>query len=207
MRRNLRPPGGRFADFEQGREPNRMPSVTLVKPNPALLGEYEAALAQGWSPQTTRDVSGEHLEALRRDRDAFLRDLLDPNGVVTLPDGRRVPRLPFHLFWIVDDGFCGQISFRFQPGTDDLPDWVSGHVGYAIVPWKRRRGYATTALGLVLPLARAEGLARVCVTCDDDNEGSRRAILAHGGVLSHTTPLDERPGRTKLHFWIATPEG
>ena len=183
-----------------------MSPITLVRPSAALLPEYEAALAQGWSPQTTRDVSGEYLEALRRDPDMFLHDLTDPNGQVKLPDGSLVPRLPFHLFWIVDGAFCGQITFRFQPGTDELPPWVSGHIGYAIVPWKRRRGYATQALRLVLPVARAEGLNRVAITCDDDNEGSRRAILANGGVLSHTVPHEEHPGRSKLHFWVPTTE-
>jgi predicted acetyltransferase len=183
-----------------------MSAVTLVRPSAALLPEYEAALAQGWSPQTTRDVSAAYLEALRRDRAAFLRDLTDPNGKVRLPDGRVFPRLPFHLFWIVDEGFCGQITFRFQRGTEALPDWVSGHVGYAIVPWKRRRGYATQALRLVLPVARAEGMDRVAITCDDDNEGSRRAILANGGVLSSSWPNEERLGRSKLHFWVPTPE-
>ena len=100
-----------------------------------------------------------------------------------LGNGAEVPRLPGCERWIWDGEFCGRINLRFLEGTEALPAFVSGHIGYAVVPWKRRRGYATEALRLMLPLARAEGLARVEITCDADNEASRRVILANGGVL------------------------
>jgi len=51
------------------------------------------------------------------------------------------------------------------------------------VPWKRRRGYAKKALGLLLPIARAEGLPHVELTTDPTNLASRRVIEANGGTL------------------------
>ena len=178
------------------------PAIRLVAPNRALLPSYAAALERGWSSRTTRDVSGEELAALRADPEAFLDDLTRQDGAVTLDDGRRVPRLPFRLFWITDGEFAGSINLRFQHGTEKLPPYVSGHVGYGVVPWKRRRGYATRALALLLPIARAEGLARVLVTCDDGNIASRKVILANGGAFAGTAP-DPVTGATKLLFWIA----
>jgi len=50
-----------------------------------------------------------------------------------------VPRLPGRVLWVWDGEFCGVINLRFVPGTLDLPPHVSGHAGYAIVPWKRRK--------------------------------------------------------------------
>ena len=89
---------------------------------------------------------------------------------------------------------------RFVPGSDELPPHVSGHIGYAVVPWKRGHGYATEALRLLLPVAREVGLKRVQLTCDPDNAASQKVITANGGVLErgHT----DEDGMAKLSFWI-----
>jgi predicted acetyltransferase len=73
-----------------------------------------------------------------------------------------------------------------------------------VVPWKRGRGYATAALRAILPVARSEGLARVLITCDDDNEASRRVILANGGMLAGSTRHPSRPRHRKLAYWVST---
>ena len=76
-----------------------------------------------------------------------------------------------------------------------LPPHVSGHIGYSVVPAKRRRGYATEALRQLLPIARQHGLRRVSLTCDADNAPSRRVAEANG-----FQPAGSRePG--KLLFW------
>ncbi|MGO4572176.1 GNAT family N-acetyltransferase [Microvirga sp. 2TAF3] len=181
-------------------------TIALIRPSLDWLPAYEHALAQGWSPNTDQDVSREQLEQLRRGPEQFLHDLYN-SPTIRLPDGREVPRLPAHDFWISDGEFCGRVGLRFQRGTEELPPTSLGHIGYAIVPWKRRRGYATQALRLILPVARTEGLSRVLITCDDDNEASRKVILANGGVPAGTIPHKARPGHMKLSFWVPTPEG
>ena len=172
-----------------------------------MLPEYAAALETGWSPNTTRDVSGAQLAQLRADPAGFLASLDENAGApVTLGDGRVVPRLPGPILWIWDGAFCGAINLRYQQGTLDLPAHVSGHVGYTIVPWKRQQGIATAALRLLLPIAAARGLPRVLVTCDEDNVASRRVIERVGGVASGGVPGPEPGSPEKLLYWVTTRE-
>lgn len=132
------------------------------------------------------EAGREDLAAIESDAEAFVAGLVDvqANGApVTLPDGSRVPRLPGYRLWMWDGEFAGSIGFRWQPGTSELPPHVLGHIGYAVVPWKRGRGYAKEALRLMLVRAHAEGLAFVHITTDPDNLASQRVIEANGGVL------------------------
>jgi predicted acetyltransferase len=159
------------------------PSLELHEPNLAQLPAYAAALEQGWSPNNTWDVSKEELDAISADPVAFIRRLTEEGGTVRLPDGSEVPKLPMHARWMWDGDFVGRISLRWQPGTDGLPEYVLGHIGFAVVPWKRRRGYATRALALMLEQARAVGLTRVEITADIDNIASQGVILANRARL------------------------
>jgi predicted acetyltransferase len=64
-----------------------------------------------------------------------------------------------------------------------LPLTCSGHIGYAIVPWRRREGLASFALAALLPEARAQGLPHVDLTVDPDNAASIGVIRNCGGAL------------------------
>ena len=57
---------------------------------------------------------------------------------------------------------------------------------------------------MILPVCRAEGFSRVLITCDDDNEASRKVILANGGEPAGTLPHMSRPGHVKCLFWVPT---
>src|SRR5690242_12260572 len=125
--------------------------MELVIPAAEHLPSYVAALERGWSADNTRglDAAREELALIAQDASAFVASQVDREAKgppVTLPDGSKVNRLPGYRKWLWDGEFCGSIGFRWQPGTTDLPAHVLGHIGYAVVPWKQRRGYATRAL-------------------------------------------------------------
>lgn len=169
--------------------------MQLVWPAQEYLASYVAALERGWSPDNMRGevAAREELARISADPAAFLAALVDRDAKgppITLPDGSTVPRLPGYRRWMWDGEVCGSIGLRWQPGTTALPPHCLGHIGYAVVPWKQGRGYATLALGLLLPDARAEGLPFVELTTEPANIASQRVIVANGGVLVErfTTP-------------------
>jgi predicted acetyltransferase len=160
-----------------------MTHFTLETPSLARLPAYAEALERGWSPNNVRDVSGEQLALIRADAAGFIASLLSQRGTITLPDGSQVPKLPSRTSWMWDGEFCGSIGLRWQPDTDALPPHVLGHIGFAVVPWKRGHGYAGRALSLMLPEARVVGLNHVEITTEPDNFASRRTIERNGGRL------------------------
>ena len=162
--------------------------MELVRPGFEQLAGYVAALERGWSADNERGVEAarEELSRSHIDAAAFLASMEDREGngpPITLPDGSAAKRLPGFRRWLWDGEFCGSIGVRWQPGTTALPSYCLGHIGYAVVPWKQRLGYATSALRLILPEARAIGLPYVEITTDPDNIASQRVIEANGGIL------------------------
>ena len=137
--------------------------MQLVRPGPEHLSGYVAALERGWSADNERgqEATREELARIKANAVAFLDSMEDRDGKgspVTLPDGSVAKRIPGFKRWLWDGEFCGSIGLRWQPGTTELPSHCLGHIGYAVVPWKQRRGYATSALRLILPEAKAVGL-------------------------------------------------
>jgi predicted acetyltransferase len=181
--------------------------MELVWPGEQYIGSYVGALQRGWSPDNVRpEAAAEELAAIEEDAKAFLTSLVDREArgkPVTLPDGSIVPRLPGYRRWMWDGEFCGSIGFRWQKGTSELPAYCLGHVGFAVVPWKRRSGCATQALAIILEDARAEGLQWIEITTDPTNVASQRVIEANGGVLHERfTKLAQYGGGEALRYRI-----
>ena len=155
------------------------------------------------------DARFAELERIESDPAAFLESLDDPvgRGVVRMADGSTAQRLPGFVRWMWDGDIAGSIGLRWQPGTAELPPTCLGHIGYSVVPWKRRRGYGTAALALILPEARRIGLPYVEVVTDADNVASQRVITANGGLLVETFgKLAAHGGATGLRYRIAIAE-
>lgn len=179
-----------------------MPSASA--PSPHLAGELELR------PPAVQDESQGRLAQAECLQDAFdfllmrsdetwadwLSRIAREHAGTDLPEGR-VPATM--LFAFVGDDLVGRVSIRHELNAFLLE--VGGHIGYAVRPAFRRRGYATEILRQSLETAGGLGIEQVLVTCDVDNVGSRRTIERCGGVLEDIRP--GQPGQApKRRYWI-----
>jgi predicted acetyltransferase len=128
--------------------------------------------------------------------DTYLKTLDDQRHGAGMPDGW-VPG----TFLVGDVGgeIVGRSSIRHT--LNDVLEREGGHIGYAVRPGYRRRGYATEILRQSLIIARAIGIDRVLMFCDEDNVGSRAVIEACGGRLDAIIQTGPRKP-VQLRYWI-----
>jgi predicted acetyltransferase len=165
----------------------------LVRPSIRYRDSVLAAVREFQAEGGYRAYS---LASLTNDFAAFVQRLLDDEVRSKLP-----PHLvPQTIYWLVEGNeFIGRASLRHE--LNDRLRQIGGHIGYKIRPPRRRQGYGTAILGLVLPKARERGLTRVLITCDADNIASQRIIEHHGGVPE--APYEPTDGAvTVLRYWI-----
>ena len=112
----------------------------------------------------------------------------------TVPEGW----VPATLYYLVDgEGrVAGALDLRHYL-NDGL--YYGGHIGYGMSPPYRGRGWAPLMLALGLEKAKALGIDRALVTCNDDNLPSAGTIEACGGVLENVVLEEGKPLR---RYWI-----
>jgi predicted acetyltransferase len=137
------------------------------------------------------------LDGRRDDWPGYLTHLARERDGVDLPPGRVSATF---LVADVDGAIVGRVSVRHE--LNDFLARVGGHIGYAVRPGSRRRGYATEILRQALGVARSVGVEKALVTCDDDNVASARTIERCGGVLEDVVALDD--GTLKRRYWVST---
>ena len=81
-----------------------------------------------------------------------------------------------------------------------------GHIGYTVVPWMQKKGYASFALQEILKIASTQVLSVVQVVTDVTNTASIRVIEKNGGTLLHTFTKPEMYGAGLANrYLIKTP--
>ena len=102
------------------------------------------------------------------------------------------------LLALVEGEVVGRVSVRFA--LNDFLLARGGHIGYAVRPRFRRRGYATLMLTEALALAHRHGIDPVLVTCNDANVASAGVIERYAGVLESV--FVDHDGTRIRRYWI-----
>jgi predicted acetyltransferase len=174
--------------------PAANPAAQLVRPATRYRNSVLAAVREF---QAEGGYGNYSLATLTANFASFVQHLLDDEDPAKLPSYL----VPQTNYWLVEGKeFIGRVSLRHR--LNDQLRLLGGHIGYEIRPSRRRQGYGTAILGLVLPHARERGLRRVLVTCDADNVASRRIIEHHGGVPEEPYIAPDR-ATPVLRYWIA----
>jgi predicted acetyltransferase len=160
----------------------------LVLPSLVYLPSYVQALESGWSPNNVRpEARFDELAMIEQDAAKFVAGLVDldaTGGDIQLPDGSTVPKLPGYRKWLVEPKtktFLGSYGFRWVKGSNELPPYCLGHIGYAVVEAYRGKGFATLGLKLLLQEVPKQGLSYVYIHCLPHNMASKRVIEKNGG--------------------------
>jgi predicted acetyltransferase len=173
----------------------------LVRPSVRHARSYVAALREGFRRGAQEIVSERRIRQIEADFAAYLAAITDLTGRIRLPTGEIVPKVPFSVFWLVeDDEFIGEANVRHRLNAYLVKE--GGHVGYGIRPSRQRQGYGRLILALALEECRGIGLERVLLTCLQDNVASARIIEANGGELENVIPHPTGRGRLR-RYWIA----
>lgn len=154
--------------------------LRLVSPTPEMQDEYLTYLQELVEGPDIMDLRrqqvAEELAFARADFAAYLQALADEEAGRNL----RPTQVPQSAYWLVDGE--GRIlgCTRLRHSLPEGREWY-GHIGYDIRPSARGRGVGTEALRLTLQKAKARHLARVLISCSDQNRASQRIIERNGG--------------------------
>ena len=168
----------------------------LVLPSLKYKNSFLEALAEQDDGPANR-LEGEKYEKFQNYFEAFLVYKKDEREGKNLPEGW----VQQTTYWLVaGEKFIGKADIRHVLNEHLMT--MGGHIGYAIRPSERHKGYGSLALKLALPKAREIGIEKALLTCNKTNEASRRIIEKNGGVFENEVFGED--GNIKLRFWVPT---
>jgi len=167
--------------------------ISLVKPTIDLKDEYLDMIKD--YKNNNEKPRPWTLKLDPSDFSSMLQKLKDfRNGI-----GLQENQVEHSTYWLVDtDKVIGSVNIRHR--LNDYFLRIDGHIGGAIRPSDRGKGYGSMMLSLALDITRNMGMKKVLVTCNKDNKVSEKTIIKKGGVFESEEIEDN--GNTVRRFWI-----
>jgi predicted acetyltransferase len=172
--------------------------MQLILPPAKYKDSYLEALDEYFQTDAADrlDILSINPAALKKDFQSYVTHLHEESEGKHLPEGY----VPQTTYWLVDgDEFIGRAGIRHTLSPELLK--IGGHIGYDIRPSRRKMGYGKEILKLALPKAKAMGITKALVTCNETNIGSKKIIEANGGIFENREPQGNGLP-DKLRYWI-----
>ncbi len=155
---------------------DKMIKVAIDKYN---HGEISKEKYLKWINAHNTDFFSKYLERMKK------RELGQGEG--------EIKGIKFYNFYLIDnDEIIGIGRIRTHLENNDYFNKYSGHIGYTIIPSKRKQGYGTILLHLLLQKCKELNLKEVMAVCHVDNNGSQKVIENNLGSYMDTVldPID-----------------
>ena len=169
-------------------------TIRLVKPS-AAYGKYYLSYLREIRENQEEPIPFV-LQYDASDIHSLVKRCEDDSQGINLPAGF----IPHTTYWLVKDD-------ALVIGVSNLRHWLTpsleregGHIGIGIRPSERGQGYGRLLLGETLVKARAMGIRRVLMTCNQTNTASINTIIKNGGVLD--SELSKPNGTVIQKYWI-----
>jgi predicted acetyltransferase len=165
--------------------------MQLVKPTKKYEKSWKEAIQE--FEDENRKGFWNHSET-PRDINKYIQLTSEQEKGINIPKGW----VPSSTYWLIDNNkFIGHVNIRHK-----LNDWskkFAGHIGYAIRPTERNKGYGSKILELALQKAKKLGLKKVLLTCNESNIASKKIIIKNNGELYDKVETESEP---KGRYWI-----
>ena len=114
-----------------------------------------------------------------------------------------MPISKVYLYVDEDDKLVGMIQIRPDAENHPFLSVYGGHIGYCVLPSRRRQGIGTNMLKDILPICKNKfELDKIMISCVEGNIGSRKIILTNGGKFDSKVYYPAK-NKNLEHYWIS----
>ncbi|QIK57979.1 GNAT family N-acetyltransferase [Erysipelothrix sp. HDW6A] len=171
--------------------------IILIKPSEEYISEIENYRDEHIKNNGKTPIIGASGLEKFENIEEWIKKIRSYEHFDTVPEGR-LPATTLLTIRKKDKKMVGIVNIRHSLDTEYLFNF-GGHIGYSVRGSERGKGYGKEQLKLTLDICKEMGIAKVLITCNDENVPSAKAIEANGGILEKISFVENEMTR---RYWI-----